>query len=319
VRLKLLLLASLAHFLWGEAHILVYHRFADPRYPSTNTSLAELEREFAYLKRHGYKVIPLSRLVEALKKGEPVDDRWVVLTIDDGYKSFLRALPLFKKYGYPFTIFVATKPIEGHYGDFLSWEQLKEVANYGEVGLHSHAHPHLCDLSDKKIADDTKKGIELFKKRLGFAPKSYAYPYGEYDERVRRVVAGLGFEAICNQNRGAVGDKSDPFDLDRVAMVGRANLKSALRIGHLEAEWMEPKRYPANKTLRRIEVRIDPAIKRAQIYITGYGWHDVPVKNGVAQLDGAFRLDRDRVRVIIKAKNSKMNTKILVRSRNGTQ
>ncbi len=306
-------------FLWGDAHILVYHRFDDPRHPTTNTSLQELRKEFIYLKNHHYRVIPLSKLITALQQHQPIPDRWVVLTIDDGFKSFLKALPLFKEFGYPFTLFVSTKPTQNRYPDFLSWRDLKTIAPFGQIALHSHAHPHLVDLGDEKIRADTQKGIELFKKHLGFTPTAYAYPYGEYDERVKRIIESFGFEAIANQNIGAIASTSDPKDLDRIAMVGDANLSQALRYRHLEAHWIEPKKYPKDGVLHHVKVGIDPRYHAAWIYVTDYGWKKFPVINGLVQAKLDYLLHKRRVRVIIKVKNSKINAKILVRSRYGAQ
>ncbi len=313
----LLLLWTLC--LWGDAHILVYHRFDDPRYPSTNTSLKELRKEFLYLKEHHYRVVSLSTLVQALQTHRPIPDSWVVLTIDDGFKSFLKALPLFEEFGYPFTLFVSTKPTQKGYPDFLSWKDLKKIAPFGQIALHSHAHPHLVDLSDEQIQADTQKGIELFKKHLGFAPTAYAYPYGEYDERVKKIIESFNFEAIANQNIGAIASTSDPKDLDRIAMVGRANLSQALRYRHLKAQWIEPTNYPKDHILHIVKVRVPPIYKKAWLYVTEYGWKKIPVIDGLVQAKLDYLLHKRRVRVIIKVKHSKINTKILVRSRYGAE
>ncbi len=298
----------------ADAHIFVYHRFGDERYPSTNTSIKELKKEFEYLKKNGYEVIPLKKLVQALKKRKKIPNNWVVLTIDDGYKSFYEnAFEIFKEYDYPFTIFVSTKPSENRYGDFMSWEQINDCSNYGEIGLHSHSHPHLTRLSDEKIKKDTKKAIEIFQKRLGYKPKYYAYPYGEYDDRVKKVIKSFGFEAILNQNAGAVNEYSDIFDLDRVAMVGNVDIASKLKLKYLNAIWYEPKRFPKDSILKRVKVKIFEDVKRAQLYVTGYGWRWVDVKNKIVDEILNLKLNKNRIRVIIKVKNSKINTKILVK------
>ena len=313
----LLLLWGLS--LWSDAHILVYHRFDDPRHPTTNTSLRELRKEFSYLKEHHYRVVPLSTLVQALQTHRPIPDSWVVLTIDDGFKSFLKALPLFEEFGYPFTIFISTKPTQRGYPDFLSWQDLKKIAPFGQIALHSHAHPHLVDLSDEQIRADTQKGIELFKKNLGFLPTAYAYPYGEYDQRVKRIIESFGFEAIANQNIGAIGTTSDPKDLDRIAMVGRANLSQALRYRHLDAQWIKPTEYPKDGVLHEVKVRIPPLYHTAWLYVTDHGWKRLPVKKGLVHAKLHYPLRKRRVRVIIKVKHSKINAKILVRSRYGAK
>lgn len=315
--LRLLRLSSIlfALSLFGDAHIFVYHRFGDPRYPSTNTSLQELHREFTYLKNKGYKVIPLQKLVDAVRFKKPIDNRWVVLTIDDGFKSFLQALPLFQKYHYPFTIFIATKPIEGKYPDFLTWSDLQKIQEFGTIGFHSHAHSHLVDLSKKEIIADTNKGLALFKKHLGFFPHFYAYPYGEYNKKVQNIIKSFGFFAICNQNIGAINQNSDIYDLDRIALVGKSNIKRALTIKRLDAIWYEPQSYPKDGILRNIKIAITPKYKKAWIYVTDYGWKRVDVDNGLVTFHPNYKLTKRRVRVIIKVKNSTINTKILVKRR----
>ncbi|NPA04411.1 MAG: polysaccharide deacetylase family protein [Epsilonproteobacteria bacterium] len=307
----LLFLTSFFSLLWADAHILVYHRFGDNRYPTTNTSLKELKREFEYLKRHNYQVVPLSWVVEKLHNGEKVPNNWVVITIDDGFKSFLKALPLFKKYNYPFTLLISTKPTNLRYPDFLTWRDLKRVSKFGEIGFHSHSHPHLLNLSKKEIIKDTKTGLELFKKHLGFFPKYYAYPYGEYNLEVEKILKEFNFTAILNQDRGAVGD--NPFRLNRLAMVGKSNLKAALRVNHLKANWIKPQRY--FKILKEVEVEIDPKYKKAFLYVTGYGWRRVKVRNGKVKVKLGYKLKRARTRVILKVKNSKISTKLIVRSK----
>ena len=322
--LKHLLRSSLLLLLWGvhllgDAHILVYHRFEDPRYPTTNTSLQELRKEFTYLKEHHYQVVPLFTLIKALKHHQTIPNTWVILTIDDGFKSFLKALPLFKEFHYPFTLFISTKPTQNRYPDFLSWKDLHAIAPFGQIALHSHAHPHLGDLSDEQIKTDTKQALLLFQQHLGYTPQAYAYPYGEYDQRVKKIIKSFGFEAIANQNIGAIAQTSDPYDLDRIAMVGRANLGQALRYRHLEAVWMAPSHYPKEGILHQVKVRISPWYHWGWLYVTGYGWKRFPVRKGVLQAKLDYPLYKSRVRVIIKVKHSKINTKILIRSRYGAQ
>ncbi len=251
--------------------------------------------------------------MNALRSKKPIDERWVVLTIDDGFRSFLKALPLFQKFHYPFTIFIATKPIEQKYPDFLTWSDLQKIQKFGTIGFHSHAHPHLVDLRDKEIIADTKKGIALFKKHLGYTPHFYAYPYGEYDTKVRKIIKSFGFDAICNQNIGAINQKSDIYDLDRIALVGKSDIKRALAIKRLDAIWYEPQSYPKDGILRTIKVQIPSRYKRAWIYVTDYGWKRVDIDNGLVRFHPDYTLTKRRVRVIIKVKNSTINTKILVK------
>ncbi|BDY13099.1 polysaccharide deacetylase family protein [Hydrogenimonas cancrithermarum] len=306
----------IATSLWADAHIFVYHRFGDTRHPSTDTTIDVLKKQFDYFKAHGYEIVPLSRLVTALKAKRPIPDNWVVLTIDDSFKSFyVNGLPIFKAYGYPFTLFVYTKGTESHYGDFMTWEQINDAKKYGELGFHSHTHPHMVSQSDTFLEKDFETGLALMKLRTGERPKYFAYPYGEYDGRVKAIAESFGFDAICNQNVGAVSEASDPYDLDRIALTGDPDLKSKLGIKFLPAEWIEPKAWPKEGIVRDVRIKIDipTNAKRAQLYLTGYGWRWVDLNDGEVNLTLDKPLKNRRSRLILKLDNDKISTKILVK------
>ena len=240
-----LLLFIFSFYLQANGNIFVYHRFGDERHQSTNTTLQELEKEFEYFKTNNYKVVTVSQIAQKIRNGEDIPENWVAFSIDDAYKSFYtNALNIFKKYNYPFTLFVYVESTQKKYPDFMTWEEIKETSEYGEIALHSYGHKHLTKLSNEEIFDDTKKAYDMFVEKLGFKPLGYTYPFGEYDERVKDVIKKFDFEYIANQNNGSVNSKSDIFDINRVALVGDVNLKEKLKYKTLEANWIEPKEYP---------------------------------------------------------------------------
>ncbi len=304
----------LALSLMADAHIFVYHRFGDTRYPSTDTSINVLKKQFAYFKERGYEVVPLSRVVEALERGDEIPDNWVVLTIDDSYKSFYEnGLPIFKEYGYPFTLFVYTGATEKRYPDYMTWEQIKEAMKYGEVGFHSHTHPHMVSKSDDYLREDFKKGIELMEKRLGLKPLFFAYPYGEYEDRVKKISKEFGFKAICNQNVGAVSKESDRFDLDRIALTGDPNLEEKLKSRFLPATWMKPEKWPNDGVVKKVRIETKSSAKKGWLYMTGYGWRRVSLKDGVVEEILNLPLKNRRSRLILKLEKDRISTKILVK------
>ena len=302
--------------LLADAHIFVFHRFGDSRHPSTNITLSDLRKHFDYFKNHGYRVVPLSVLVRALRNGDAVPDNWVVLTIDDSYKSFYEnGLPVFKEYGYPFTLFVYTKATDRHYGDFMSWAQVRETAKWGELGFHSHTHPHMLKLDTDKLKEELRKGMALMEAKTGRRPRYFAYPYGEYDDRVKAVVASFGFEGICNQNVGAVSKGSDPLDLDRCALTGHSNLPAKLRYRHLNARWISPGAWPPHNKLTDVHIKLGPgeSAQKAEFYVTGHGWKRVTLHDGEFRLTHPLRLTNSRSRLILKVGHDKINTKLLVK------
>jgi len=300
-----LLFALLSLTLWADAHLFVYHRFGDAKHASTNVSLDLLKKQFDYFKDNNYKVIPLDVLNQTLKNKENIPDNWVVFCIDDSYKSFYEnGLALFKEYNYPFTLFVYIEATDKGYGDFMTWEQIKETQKYGELGLHSYGHKHMVSLSKKEIREDTDKALYSFTKHLGYKPKYYAYPFGEFDEKLKKEINSYGFDLILNQNAGAVSMQSPADDLDRIALTGDVNLKHKLRMKYLKASWRAPKSYPTNAKLNEIHVTMPTSIKKAELYVSGGGWEFIKVKDGVFKSTKTYPLRFKRTRVIIKHGNA---------------
>jgi peptidoglycan/xylan/chitin deacetylase (PgdA/CDA1 family) len=298
------------YLLLADGHIFVYHRFDDNRYPTTNISTKELRKEFNYLKKNGYKVVPLIDIISKVNNNEEVPSKWVAFTIDDGFKSFYtHGLSVFKEYNYPFTLFIAVKYTEKNYKDYVSWKQLKTIAKYGDIEFHSYGHGHFGQMSDEKIKADMDKGLALMKKHLNYEPNLFVYPYGEYDDRVANVITPYGFKAVFNQNIGAVqGVCSDANDIDRAAVVGSNahDFKLYLRFQELcGVSFQQPNVYPKNKIVKTIEVTLeDKSIKSADIFISNNGWTKVKVKNGkiLWHANKKVRLNRIKIGVKVKSK-----------------
>lgn len=313
--MKYFLLLCISYlYLSANAHVFVYHRFGDDRHQSTNTTLKELNKEFRYFKENGYKVVPMMDIVKKVQNKEKVPDNWVAFNIDDSYRSFYEnGLPLFKKYNYPFTLFVYVEATQKKYPDFMTWEEIKESSKYGEISLHSYGHGHLTHMSNEQIYKDTKKSYDIFVEKLGFKPQGYVYPYGEYDERVKNQIKKFDFEYIANQSSGSVNSKSDVFDLNRVALVGKVNLKAKLKYKTLDALWIEPKEYPKDGILKRVKVKVDPKIKQIKIYLSGYGWQNIKVKDGIIDINLNKKLKLSRSRVAISPDYYTISSKLLIK------
>jgi peptidoglycan/xylan/chitin deacetylase (PgdA/CDA1 family) len=218
-------------YLLADAHILLYHRFNDDRYPSTSISNEELREQFTFLKNNNYTVVELDKIIEKLEKKEAIPDKWVAITIDDNYKSFYdNGYKIFKEFNYPFTIFVYVEATNGKYSDFMSWGKLKEVSGFGQIEYHSYAHLSMVKADKDKLKKDFEKGLKLFEENLGYKPKYFSYPYGEMNEYSKELIKEYNFRAIFNQNNnGAVSEKSDIFNIDRLVTTKTATLKSLLK------------------------------------------------------------------------------------------
>ena len=67
-----------------SAVILVYHRFGESEFPSTNIRLAQFEAHIAELASGPYTVMSVPDIVAAIREGRELPDRTVGITIDDG-------------------------------------------------------------------------------------------------------------------------------------------------------------------------------------------------------------------------------------------
>ncbi|NEW60402.1 polysaccharide deacetylase family protein [Sulfurovum sp. bin170] len=313
ILLLLYLLTTSSSLLQADAHIFVYHRFGDTRHPSTNTSIAELRKEFNYFKKNGYKVVKLETLINALKEDREIPDNWIVLTIDDNFKSFYtKGLPIFKEFGYPFTIFLYLKATQEGYKDYTSFDQLRKIAKYGSFEYHSYAHAHMVNMSEKEIREDFDKGLAIFEKEFGIKPKYFVYPYGEYNEQLERITKEYGFEAVLNQNMGAVSKGTDIFDIDRCALVGKPKLKTYLNFDELHnVEIVEPTSYPKNGILTRVKAKVENSAKKAFVYIRGHGWRPVKVKDGIIDYKTSKKIKGKRMKIGIQV-GTKLKVKVFM-------
>lgn len=319
MRYLLLLIISYL-YIHANAHIFVYHRFGDEKHKSTNTSIQELKKEFEYFKKNNYKVVKLSQIIDKINNNEEVPSNWVALTIDDAYKSFYQnGLEIFKEYGYPFSLYVYVEATDKHYRDFMSWDEIKEASKYGEIGLHSYSHPRLLNLSDEEIRLDTKKAYEKFTQKLGFKPLSYAYPYGEYDKRVENVIKEFNFNTILSQSTGSVSKDSNVYEIYRIALVGDVNIKQKLKYTTLNATWYEPKEFPKDGILKKVKVKVNTDKKNLKLYITGLGWRDIKVKDGIINLDLNEKLKKSRTRIIIGTDFYNITNHIIIKEKNNVK
>jgi len=202
-----------------DATIIMYHRFGEGRLPSTNISLEMFDAHLATIKNNGWVVLPLAEIVAKLKSGEDLPDKALAITIDDAFLSvYEEAFPRLQSYGYPFTIFVATKAIDQNLKGYATWDQIREMRAAGvTIGSQSHSHPHMHQLSLDEARQEITTSNARFLKELGEEPVFFAYPYGEYSLPVRDMIKDMGFEAAFGQASGVAHASIDSYEWPRFA------------------------------------------------------------------------------------------------------
>lgn len=222
--------------------ILMYHRINDDLPPShLIVSVKKFKEQMAYLKQC-CDVIGIDRLPGFYKdkKGMAQSRRpQVVITIDDGYRdNYLNAFPVLKEFNLPATIFVSTGFIGTNKKmrryddlpapDMLSWQEIQEMRNSGNItfGPHTVNHPHLLQLNRAQQKEEIEKSMNgLFAKVPDpLCKKIFSYTYGEYDSELLNVLKELGIDLAVTVGGGINNYDSDPRELKRLGVDGRDNL-----------------------------------------------------------------------------------------------
>ncbi len=201
----------------SSAVIIMYHRVGEPSLPSTNVRLDQFEAHLQELESGGYTVLPVPDIVAALRSGKPLPERTVGITFDDGYLSvYTHAKPRLSEAGFPFTVFVSTDSVDRGYKNFMTWEQIRELAAAGvTIGSHSAAHDPMADDDTAHSRADLERANARFREELGSTPTLFAYPFGEYSLALERVVKEVGFAAAFGQQSGVAFAGWDVYALPR--------------------------------------------------------------------------------------------------------
>ncbi len=193
---------------------LMYHRFNENKYPSTNIRNEVFIEHLNEINRLGIEFINFKKFEDVIKGN--IEKNYLLLTIDDAFESFyLNAWPILVKKKIPFIIFVSTREIGKH--GYMTWEQIREIekSELVTIGNHSHSHEYLIDWENNEIISDLKTSIKIFKKEIGYSPKIFSYPFGEYSISLKNIVSELNFEFAFGQHSGVIDLTKDFLQLPR--------------------------------------------------------------------------------------------------------
>lgn len=140
-----------------------------------------------------------------------------ILSFDDGYEDFYtEVFPLLKKYNMRATLYIITNYI-GKKG-FLNEAQIRELieSDLVEIGSHTQDHVYL-KVSPKDYADtQIRESKAMLEDTFNIRVKTFAYPYGAFNEYALHAVEQAGYTAAVSVIPGQMQSRDNLFFLSRI-------------------------------------------------------------------------------------------------------
>lgn len=240
--------------------VLMYHHVT-PNDGLVTVSPATFRAQMAWLAQHDYRSIGC-RDLERFLEGEPLPDKSVLITFDDGYlDNYVYAHPVLEEFGLHGAIFLIT----GRIGDksqprrhanmggdlpacpnhreanalidagraddvMLRWSEIEAMQAAGTFEFHSHTHTHtrwdktVADPGERRaaLAGDIAASRATLAAHCGDSPH-LCWPQGYYDDDYRAVAKATGFRYLYTVEK-SINTPTTPAD-----KIGRIVIKD--RVG----------------------------------------------------------------------------------------
>jgi peptidoglycan/xylan/chitin deacetylase (PgdA/CDA1 family) len=231
--------------------VLMYHHVAPYPGDAVTVTPEVFEAQMRYLAKSGYRTLKVSELLAHVSGEQPVHDRAVAVTFDDGWlDNYSYAYPVLERYRINAMIFVVTAwidaattdktsfPDEGQpnheasksliqAGDaarvVLDWETIRQMASSGLVEFCSHTVNHLkCNELDRaELKHELYMSKAVLERELGQPCPCLCWPYGRFNDLAVTIAREVGYAALFTTARGVADAGSDPYYIKRVRVKNR--------------------------------------------------------------------------------------------------
>lgn len=206
--------------------ILMYHSIS---INGSNTLCVPPEvffKQMEHIKKSGYNTITFKDLM-SWKTNQSIPDKPILITFDDGYlDNFTVAYPILKNLQMKATIFATSDYIGSP--NHVNWSQSKEMEQSGviEIGAHTRHHVDLTKSNQSQLVDEISGAKQRLEERLGHPVIAFAYPSGEFNPNVIKVVKRAGFEFAVTTKHGYAEKIQGYLTLHRVRIPGGQSIAS---------------------------------------------------------------------------------------------
>lgn len=230
---------------YRHPRILMYHMVQEHRPGATFNKLrvppAQFEAQLRWLSEGGWHFALMSELTGP----DPLPEKTVLLTFDDGYEdNLLNADPLLERYGARATLYLVedrfdrdwstSKKAHHDSGELmrepkLSDEQLVQMLASGrwELGGHTRTHANLATLDAAQREVEIGAARESLAARFAVPVNSFAYPFGIYGAPDVQAARVAGFTTAVTTVEGISRDlQAEALELARIKVSGKDSLRA---------------------------------------------------------------------------------------------
>lgn len=240
--------------------MLMYHSVSiDQSAPSWPwaVSLKNFRAQIAMLKDAAWKTPTIRDLLD---KKAFYGQRTAVITFDDGYVDNLFAFEALQQNGQCASWFVVSGsvgtapawPGDGRpSGRLLNGDELRQMQAAGmEIGSHTVSHARLPTLDDSTLHSELRDSKRALEDVLGQSVDTFAYPYGQWDDRCAAAVKQAGYLAACTTRTGWALRDNDPYRIRRLTIFNHdtaASVARKLYFGSHDVGWADVARYALSR------------------------------------------------------------------------
>jgi peptidoglycan/xylan/chitin deacetylase (PgdA/CDA1 family) len=97
---------------------------------------------------------------------------------------------------------------------------LEEMRDSGlvEFGGHTLSHPRLSELDDIEMKKEIFEDKKLTEEKLNIKLNSFAYPYGDLDDRAKKLVEEAGYPFGVATDSGSYCLSDDLYEIRRIGI-----------------------------------------------------------------------------------------------------
>jgi peptidoglycan/xylan/chitin deacetylase (PgdA/CDA1 family) len=187
----------------AAGRILCYHSIGQTASGVNDVSPTQFRRQIELALRSGFQFVSPGDIAQT--GGDPKD---LAITFDDAWASVLReAAPILRDYNIPWSLFVVTSWSDHNSSwakeHILPWRDIDRLMTDGaQIGSHSISHLDFGRIDEAQMIDELGGSRDTIRQRLGFAPSSFAIPYGQsmnWPSAAGRAARDAGYDTVYAQ------------------------------------------------------------------------------------------------------------------------